>query len=73
MILALGFSQELPQFLTKTKIKLDKWNGVIVDKNQQTSIKNIYAGGDMTRGAHLAVTATNDGKIAANSILKSFV
>ncbi|RLA75404.1 MAG: glutamate synthase small subunit [Epsilonproteobacteria bacterium] len=72
VILALGFSQALPKFLTGMNIKLDKWHGVIVDENQQTSIKNIYAGGDMTRGAHLAVTATNDGKIAAKSIAKSF-
>ncbi len=72
VILALGFSQELPKFLTNIDIKLDKWGGVIVDETQQTSLDGVYAGGDMTRGAHLAVTATNDGKIAAKSIEKVF-
>jgi len=70
VILALGFSQELPQFLKDLDIELDKWGGVVVDKYQQTSLDGVYAGGDMTRGAHLAVTATNDGKIAAKAIEK---
>ncbi len=70
VVLALGFSQELPKFLTDTDIKLDKYSGVVVDETQQTSLDGVYAGGDMTRGADLAVTATNDGKIAAKAIEK---
>lgn len=35
-----------------------------------TSVKGIYAGGDISRGAALVVEAVEDGKIAAQSILK---
>jgi glutamate synthase (NADPH/NADH) small chain len=70
IIFALGFEQELPQFIKQLDLKLDKWNGIEVDENFQTSKPNIYAGGDSVRGANLAVRAAADGKIAANAIIK---
>jgi len=72
IIMALGFDQELPQFIKEQNFELDRWNGIKVDKNYQTSKKNIYSGGDSVRGADLAVTATLDGREAANSIIDSF-
>ena len=72
IILALGFDQELPKFIKDTNLKLDKWNGIKVDNNKQTSNSKVYAGGDSVRGADLAVTAAADGKIAAKAIVANF-
>ena len=71
VIYALGFSQEVPKFLNDAKITLDKWEGIEVDANYQTSNPKIYAGGDGVRGAALAVTAAFDGREAAKSIIKA--
>jgi len=72
IILALGFDQELPTFIKETKIELDRWSGIVVNGNQQTSNSKIFAGGDSVRGADLAVTAAADGKAAAKAIVESF-
>jgi len=72
VILALGFDQELPKFITDSSLELDKWNGIKVNSDYSTSINNIYAGGDGVRGADLAVTATLDGREAAKTIIASF-
>ena len=72
IILALGFDQEVPSFLSAADLALDKWNGIKVNENYQTSNSKIYAGGDGVRGADLAVTAAADGKAAAKAIVESF-
>jgi glutamate synthase (NADPH/NADH) small chain len=73
IIMALGFDQELPEFIKTSGLELDKWNGIVVDSSYKTSKENIYAGGDGVRGADLAVTAAADGKAAAQSIIQSFI
>ena len=72
IILALGFDQELPSFIKDSNLELDRWNGIKVNENHQTSNPKIYAGGDSVRGADLAVTAAADGKSAAKAIVDSF-
>ncbi len=72
IILALGFDQEVPAFLSEASLELDRWNGIKVNENYQTSNPKIYAGGDGVRGADLAVTAAADGKAAAKAIVNSF-
>jgi glutamate synthase (NADPH/NADH) small chain len=72
IIMALGFDQEVPSFLKDSKLELDRWNGIKVNENLQTSNEKIYAGGDGVRGADLAVTAAADGKAAAKAIVESF-
>jgi glutamate synthase (NADPH/NADH) small chain len=72
IIMALGFDQELPEFITSANLELDRWNGLKINDNFQTSNKNIYSGGDSVRGADLAVRAAADGKNAALSIVESF-
>ena len=72
IILALGFDQELPEFIKDSSLKLDKWNGILVNDDYSTSINNVFAGGDSVRGADLAVTAALDGREAAKSMIKSF-
>ena len=71
IILALGFDQELPEFIQKSGLELDRWNGIKVNENYQTSNSKVYAGGDSVRGADLAVTAAADGKQAALAIIDS--
>jgi glutamate synthase (NADPH/NADH) small chain len=70
IILALGFEQEKPVFVNELNLELDKYNGIKVNKNYQTSNKKVFAGGDSVRGANLAVTATYDGREAAFGIVK---
>ena len=70
VILALGFDQELPSFIKNANLELDRWNGIKVNANYQTSNPKIYAGGDGVRGADLAVRAAADGKVAAENIIK---
>jgi len=72
IIMALGFDQELPQFIKDSNLDLDKWNGIKVNDDYTTSLKNVYSGGDSVRGADLAVTATLDGREAAKTIINSF-
>ena len=72
IILALGFDQELPKFLIDLNLDMDRWNGIKVNENYQTSNKKIYSGGDGVRGADLAVRAAADGKAAAKAMVESF-
>jgi glutamate synthase (NADPH/NADH) small chain len=72
IIMALGFDQEVPAFLTQANLELDKWNGIKTNENFQSSNEKIYAGGDGVRGADLAVRAAADGKGAAKAIVESF-
>jgi len=72
IILALGFDQELPKFLKDSNLELDKWNGIKVNDNFQSSNSKIYSGGDSVRGADLAVRAAADGKAAAKAMVESF-
>jgi glutamate synthase (NADPH) small chain len=72
IILALGFDQEVPAFLSDAGLELDKWNGIKIDETYKTSNPKVYAGGDGVRGADLAVTAAADGKAAAKAIVQSF-
>ena len=51
---------------------LDEHNYVLVDKNQQTKIKGVYAVGDVvSKVLRQVVTACNDGAIAATHIIEN--
>jgi len=50
------------------ELKVEKWGGVIVTGEGLTSIPNVYAGGDIVRGAATVISAMGDGKQAAKSI-----
>jgi glutamate synthase (NADPH/NADH) small chain len=68
IILALGFNNKLFDFYNDINLKLGKFSDILVDAKQETSHKNIYAGGDVVRGADLVVTAALDGRTAAFAI-----
>ena len=54
--------------LDKTNIKVDEQGFISVDKYQQTSVKNIFAIGDIVGNPMLAHKATHEGKVAAEVI-----
>lgn len=71
IIFSLGFEPEIPSFLAENGIEVNKWGGIVVDENYETSKKGIYSGGDCYRGANLVVRAAYDGKQAAHNIIKT--
>lgn len=71
VILAFGFRANPADWFKKTGIKVDE-SGLAITTEQKTTVKNIYAGGDMVSGADLVVTAIAQGRDAAKKILGSF-
>ena len=66
-IIAIGQSPAT-EFLRKNGIEITNDGRVIVNENMETSIKGVFAGGDLVRGPSTLVDAIADGKIAATSI-----
>jgi len=58
---------EMPQnqLAKKMKLKLDEKGYIVVDRQGRTSIKGVYAAGDITGGLRQVVTACAEGAIAA--------
>ncbi|QOR35529.1 NADPH-dependent glutamate synthase [Clostridium sp. 'deep sea'] len=52
-------------------LKTNKWGGIVINNNQLTSIKNVYAGGDAVTGAATVISAMGAGKKAAKAIIIS--
>ena len=46
---------------------------IVVDEHYHTSVRNVFAAGDIVPGPHLAVAAAADGTIAALAIHRSLV
>ncbi|MEA3492602.1 MAG: glutamate synthase subunit beta [Campylobacterota bacterium] len=70
VIFALGFDPIEYPFLSSNGIETNRWGGICVDENYETTTAGIYAGGDCHRGADLVVTAVRDGREAAKAITK---
>ncbi len=49
-------------------LKLNRWGNIIADDYGRTSVKGVWAGGDITRGAATVILAMGDGKKSASSI-----
>jgi glutamate synthase (NADPH/NADH) small chain len=73
VIFALGFDNVEYPFFASNGIETDKWGGVLVNENYQTTQSGIYAGGDCHRGADLVVTAARDGRDAAKAMVKMLI
>ncbi len=74
VIAALGFSPEdLPTLWGQEALEVTRWGTIKADfRTHQTSMPNVYAVGDIVRGASLVVWAIKDGRDAATSILDNF-
>jgi thioredoxin reductase (NADPH) len=67
-----SIGEEPQNFLAKNLgIKLDEKGFIIVDRQQRTNIKGVYAAGDITGGLRQVVTACAEGAIAALSSTES--
>jgi len=55
------------------KCKRDEFGLIVVDDRYHTSVKNVYAAGDIVPGPQLAIAAASDGAIAALAIHHSLV
>ncbi|MBN1805750.1 MAG: NADPH-dependent glutamate synthase [Sedimentisphaerales bacterium] len=53
---------------TTPEIKFNKWGNIVVDENCKTSMKGVYAGGDIVLGAATVILAMGQGRIAAAAI-----
>jgi len=53
---------------TTPGLQFNKWGNIIVDENCKTSLKGVYAGGDIVLGAATVILAMGQGRIAAAAI-----
>ena len=61
---------DLP-FVTKAELDITEWGTFVVDHTtQMTTMRGVFAGGDVARGSDVVITAIADGKNAARSIDK---
>ncbi len=74
VIKALGFEPEdLPALWEEPKLPVTRWGTVQADfVSGATELEDVWAVGDIVRGASLVVWAIKDGREAADDILKSF-
>jgi glutamate synthase (NADPH) small chain len=67
-IIAIG-GKANPLLTTRVEnLKLNKWGYIEVNEQFQTSIPNVFAGGDIVTGAATVISAMGAGKIAARGI-----
>ncbi|MHA1620203.1 MAG: NADPH-dependent glutamate synthase [Promethearchaeota archaeon] len=70
VIMAIG-TRANPLLTQNTKgLQLNKWGYIEVNKQMQTSIPNVFAGGDIVTGSATVISAMGAGKDAAKSIHK---
>jgi NADH-quinone oxidoreductase subunit F len=68
VIPAVSQYSDLP-FVRKDEVELTNFGTFVVDtKNNMTSMKGVFAGGDVVRGSDVVITAIADGKKAASAI-----
>jgi glutamate synthase (NADPH/NADH) small chain len=71
VILALGFEPEdMPQLFGVSGLDVTESGTLAVDEVYQTSLANVYAAGDIVRGASLVVWAIKEGREAAAAMIK---
>jgi len=69
VVIAIGNSPNplIPQ--TCSDVKVNRWGGVVVnEKTQQTSLKGVFAGGDIVLGGARVILAMGEGRRAAKSM-----
>jgi glutamate synthase (NADPH/NADH) small chain len=68
VIMALGNDSNPIIKDSDNRIATSKWGTLIVENGAETTLKDVYSGGDATRGGSTAVNAAGDGKSAAIQI-----
>ena len=74
MIKALGFEpEELPTLWGEPELPVTRWGTIKADfRTGRTDLEDVYAVGDIVRGASLVVWAIKDGRDAADAMIKVF-
>ena len=74
VITALGFEPEdLPALWGEDELPVTRWGTIKADfRTGQTALADVYAAGDIVRGASLVVWAIKDGREASAAMLKAF-
>jgi len=70
VIMALGNDSNPIIKDSEPRIKTSKWGTLVVENGGETTLKDVYSGGDATRGGSTAINAAGDGKAAAEQIAK---
>ena len=70
VIMALGNNSNPIIKDSEPRIKTSKWGTLLVENGAETTLKDVYSGGDATRGGSTAINAAGDGKAAAEQIAK---
>ena len=72
VIRSLGFDPEnLPKLFNSRELSVSEWGTIKIDLNSmQTNLDDVFAAGDIVRGASLVVWAIKDGRDAAVQIKK---
>lgn len=71
LIIAIGTLANPLLASSDSRLEVDSGNHIVVDKDMQTSIQRVYAGGDIVTGAATVIEALGAGKKAALNILKN--
>jgi glutamate synthase (NADPH/NADH) small chain len=70
VIVAIGNDSNPLIAQTTPKVQVTKWGNIIVDDSGETSMKGVFAGGDIVLGAATVILAMGQGRRAAASINK---
>lgn len=68
VIMAIGNGSNPLIQQTTPGLEFNKWGNIVVDENCKTSMKGVYAGGDIVSGAATIILAMGQGRIAAAGI-----
>lgn len=71
VVMALGSRPE--EFVKDLKLDLNKWSGILVDENYQTSDEKVFAGGDISGAKSTVAWAARTGREAANKIAEYLI
>ena len=70
VIMALGNDSNPIIKNSEPRLKTSKWGTLVVEHGAETTLEDVYSGGDATRGGSTAINAAGDGKAAAEEIAK---
>jgi glutamate synthase (NADPH/NADH) small chain len=68
VIMAIGRTPNPIITQTTEGLTTAEWGGIVVDENGKTSIKAVYAGGDIVTGEATVISAMGAGRRAAKAI-----
>lgn len=68
VIVAIGNASNPLIPATTPEIEVDKKGHIVVDENHETTMKNVFAGGDIVLGAATVILAMGEGRAAARAV-----